>query len=76
VEDYARLTGFKAILVNQVKGIKDVQQRSMDDGRAELEVTLAGSADGLAADLSERKYPGYALKVKKVTPNAVEVELK
>ncbi len=76
VEDYARLTGFKAILVNQVKGIKDVQQRTMDDGRAELEVTLAGSADGLAAELSGRKYPGYTLKVKKVTPNSVEVELK
>jgi hypothetical protein len=76
VDDYARLTGFKAILVNQVKGIKDVQQRSMDDGRAELEVTLAGSADSLASDLSGRKYPGYVLKVKKVTPNAVEVELK
>jgi hypothetical protein len=76
VDDYARLTGFKAVLVNEVRGVKDVQQRSMDDGRAELEVTLAGSADGLAADLSSRKYPGYALKVKKVTPNAVEVELK
>jgi len=76
VDDYARLTGFKAILVNSVKGVKDVQQRSLDDGRAELEVTLAGSADGLASDLSSRKYPGYTLKVKKVTPNAVEVELK
>jgi hypothetical protein len=53
-----------------------VQQRSLEDGRAELEVTLAGTADGLAADLAGRKYPGYACKVRKVTANAVEVELK
>jgi hypothetical protein len=53
-----------------------VQQRSMEDGRAELEVTLAGTAEGLAGDLAARKYPGYACKVKKVTANAVEVELK
>ncbi len=76
VEDYARLTSFKGVLVNSVKGVKDVQQRSMEDGRAELEVTLAGTAEGLAGDLSGRKYPGYVLKVKKVTANAVEVELK
>ena len=30
----------------------------------------------LAADLAGRKYPGYACKVRKVTANAVEVELK
>jgi hypothetical protein len=76
VEDYGRLTAFKAVLVNSVKGIKDVQQRALEDGRAELEVTLAGTADGLAADLAGRKYPGYACKVRKVTANAVEVELK
>ena len=76
VDDYARLTGFKAVLVNSVKGVKDVQQRSLEDGRAELDVTLSGTADHLAAELSARKYPGYACKVRKVTANAVEVELK
>jgi hypothetical protein len=76
VEDYGRLTAFKSVLASSVKGVKDVQQRSMEDGRAELDVTLAGTSDGLAADLAGRKYPGYACKVRKVTANAVEVELK
>jgi hypothetical protein len=76
VDDYARLTAFKAVLLASVKGVRDVQQRSLEDGRAELEVTLSGTADGLAADLAGRKYPGYACKVRKVTPNAVEVELR
>jgi hypothetical protein len=76
VEDYGRLTAFKSVLASSVKGVKDVQQRSLEDGRAELDVTLAGTSDGLAADLAGRKYPGYACKVRKVTANAVEVELK
>jgi hypothetical protein len=76
VEDYGRLTAFKSVLASSVKGVKDVQQRSLEDGRAELDVTLAGTPDGLAADLAGRKYPGYACKVRKVTANAVEVELK
>jgi hypothetical protein len=76
VEDYSRLTAFKAVLAGSVKGVKDVQQRSLEDGRAELDITLAGTADGLAADLAGRTYRGYACKVRKVTANAVEVELK
>ncbi len=76
VDDYARLAAFKNVLVNSVKGVKDVQQRSMEDGRAELDVTLAGTAEGFATDLATRKFQGYACKIRKVTPNAVEVELK
>ena len=76
VDDYARLAAFKNVLANAVKGVKDVQQRSMEDGRAELDVTLAGTAEGFATDLATRKFQGYACKVRKVTPNAVEVELK
>jgi hypothetical protein len=76
VDDYSRLSAFKAVLVHSVKGVRDVQQRSLEDGRAELEVTLAGTADGLAADLAGRRYPGYACRIRKVTANAVEVELK
>lgn len=76
VDDYARLAGFKQVLLASVKGVKDVQQRSMEDGRAELDVSLAGTAEAFATDLATRKFPGYACKIKKVTPNAVEVELK
>lgn len=76
VDDYARLAAFKNVLVNSVKGVKDVQQRSMEDGRAELDVSLAGTAEGFATELATRKFQGYACKVRKVTPNAVEVELK
>jgi hypothetical protein len=75
VDDYARLATFKNALVNQVRGVKDVQERSMEDGRAELDVLVAGTSQSFATDLATRKFQGFTVKVRKVTPNAVEVEL-
>jgi len=76
VDDYARLAAFKSVLVQSVRGVKDVQERSMENGRAELDVTLAGTSQSFATDLATRKFQGFTVKVKKVTPGAVEVELK
>jgi hypothetical protein len=59
-----------------VRGVKDVQERSMEDGRAELDVMLAGTSQGFATDLATRKLAGFAVKVRKVTAGAVEVELR
>lgn len=76
VDDFGRVSAFKTALINGVKGVKDVQMRSMDDGRAEFEVTLAGTTDAFATDLATRKLQGFAVKVKKVTQSSVEVEIK
>ena len=76
VDDYGRLAAFKNVLVNSVRGVKDVQERSMEEGRAELEVSLSSTAQAFATDLATRKFQGFAVKVRKVTANAVEVELK
>lgn len=76
VEDYGRLAAFKSVLVNAVRGVKDVQERSMEDGQAELDVSLAGTTQAFATDLATRKFQGYAVKVRTVTADAVEVELK
>ncbi len=76
VDDYARLAAFKNVLVQSVRGVKDVQERSMENGRAELDVTLAGTSQAFATDLATRKFQGFTVKVKKVTQGAVEVELK
>lgn len=76
VDDYARLATFKNVLVQSVRGVKDVQERSMENGRAELDVTVAGTSQSFATDLATRKFQGFAVKVRKVTPGVVEVELK
>jgi hypothetical protein len=76
VDDYSRLAAFKAQLVNGVRGVKDVQERSMENGKADLEVVVAGTSQSLATELATRKFHGFVVKVRKVTPGAVEVELK
>ena len=48
----------------------------MENGRAELDVTVAGTSQSLATDLATRKFQGFTVKVKKVTAGVVEVELK
>src|SRR5512133_3413182 len=76
VDDYARLAAFKTVLVQSVRGVKDVQERSMENGRADLDVMLAGTSQAFATDLATRTFQGFTVKVRKVTPAAVEVELK
>ncbi len=76
VDDYARLASFKTVLAQSVRGVKDVQERSMEDGKAELEVMLAGTSQSFATDLSTHKFQGFTVKVRKVTPTSVAVELK
>ncbi len=76
VDDYARLAAFKTALQNSVRGVRDVQERSMEEGRAELEVTVAGTTQTFATDLATRRLAGFAVKVRRVTANGVELELK
>jgi hypothetical protein len=76
VDDYARLAQFKNVLVQTVRGVKDVQERSMGDGKADLDVTVSGRSTDLATDLATRKFAGFAVKVKAVTPTSIEVELR
>lgn len=76
LDDYARLATFKNALLQAVRGVKDVQERAMEDGKAELEVTVTGTSSAFATELATRKLAGFPLKVTKVTPGAVEVVLK
>jgi len=76
VDDYSRLATFKNALANHVRGVKDVQERSMEGGKADLDVTVAGTSQSFATDLASKKFSGFTVKVTKVTPSTVEVELK
>lgn len=75
IEDYARVAAFRNAL-GSVRGVKDVQERSMESGKAELEVLVSGTSQAFAAELATRRFQGFAVKVRKVTPGAVEVEVR
>ncbi len=75
-DDYGRLAAFKAALLGSVRGVKDVQERSLEEGKAQFEVTVSGTSEMLATELATRKLAGYTVRVRKRTPNAIEVELR
>jgi hypothetical protein len=76
VDDYSRLAQFKNTLSQSVRGVKDVQERSMGDGKADLDVMVTGRSSDLATELATKKFPGFSVKVKAVTQGSIEVELK
>jgi hypothetical protein len=75
-DDFGRVSAFQTALVNGVKGVKGVELRNMDDGKAELEVTLTGTTAAFATELAGKKLAGFTVKVKKVTQGTLEVEIK
>jgi hypothetical protein len=76
VHDYARLAAFKRLMLQGVRGVNEVQERTIEGGRAEIDVTLAGTTRAFATDLATRRFPGFSVKVLRVTAEAVEVELR
>ncbi len=60
---------------NEVRGVSTVRQRSFSKKVAELEVEIEGSAQDLATELEEKKFPGFAIEIEEVTPNSVTATL-
>jgi len=75
IDGYARLSAFKSALASGVRGVRAVKERSIEDGRADLEVTLTGTAQAFATDLATRRLQGFTVKVRSVTADAVEVDV-
>jgi hypothetical protein len=66
---------FKGALVQQIRGVKAVAQRSYSAGTQELDVTLVGSTEQFAQELEAKKLGRFSVKVTGVTANTVDVEL-
>lgn len=57
---------------DQVRGVSDVRQRSFRNKNAELEVDMKGSAEDLAIELEEKKFPGFEIEINEITANTVK----
>lgn len=63
-------------LREQVRGVQEVRQRSYKKKVAELEVELKGSAQDLAEELQDKKFPGFQIEIDEITQNTVTASLK
>ncbi len=70
------LRDIQEVLRNQVRGVSDVRQRSFKNKVGELEIDIKGSAQGLAEELEDKKFTGFAVEIAEVTSNTVTADVK
>jgi hypothetical protein len=59
-----------------VRGVTDVRQRSFRKKVARMEVDLKGTAQDLATELEEKKFPGFTIEIDEITANSITATLK
>jgi hypothetical protein len=69
------LNGLIAFLKNDVRGVKDVQQRRFAAGQADLDATVQGGAQAFATELEEKVVKGRRIEVVGLSANTVELRL-
>ncbi len=75
IRKYAYLSKLKNALVNQIRGVADVVERSMKNGVARLQVELKGSTRDLATELSSKGLGGYKVKIDEVTQDTLAITI-
>lgn len=76
VKKSRNLRDLAEILKTQVRGVQEVRQRSYEKKSAELEVELKGSAQNLADELEDKKFPGFEIEIEGVSANTVTASVK
>ena len=76
VANFSALQKFITALPADVRGVKNVTQRSFKAGKATLDIELEGDTNYLAAELSAKKIGGAAVEVTGVNADKIEIEIK
>lgn len=75
MDNYEDLGRLKELLALEVKGFKEVQQRSYNQGRVELDVEIRGNTLGLADDLAVMSMNKRKFKIQEISQNIIEAKL-
>lgn len=69
--NYSALQDLKAALAEEVKGFKGLNQRHFSKGKAELDLEVAGDAQGVANDLAQMSIGRRQMKITEISQNRV-----
>ena len=69
---HSDLSILKETLKEQVKGLKQIYQRSYTRGAADLDLEIKGNTQGLADELSAIRVQGKKIRIQETTPNRIE----
>lgn len=64
---------FKDMLKNQVRGIKDIHERSFNNGIARISIDYKGSAQVLSDELSSKNFSDFTVNITASTANTLEL---
>ena len=72
---YRHLTVIRKVLSTEIKGVRQVYQRSYTGGVAELMLDCNGTSSHIADELARREFNGFELNPTNVTANRIDVKV-
>jgi hypothetical protein len=75
LQSYQDLTRFKELLATEIKGFKQLYQRSYANETVELDVEIKGNTQSLADDLAAMTLDKRPLKILEMTQNRIEAKI-
>jgi hypothetical protein len=75
LKSYRDLTKFKELLAAEVKGFKQMHQRSFANGHVELDIEVKGNAQSLAEDVAVITLYKRKVTIQEITQNRIEARI-
>ncbi|MBN1828625.1 MAG: flagellar assembly protein T N-terminal domain-containing protein [Deltaproteobacteria bacterium] len=75
VKSYSDFVRFRELLKSEIRGVKNVFQRKMEAGTAQLDLESERGAQALADELVLKSLSGFVVDVTSVTQNNIEVTI-
>lgn len=72
---FKQLKRFKDILKTEVRGVKEVYQRSFQAGVAKLDVEIQSTTAALADELASKEFQGIAFEITGMSENRIDLTL-
>jgi DNA-binding cell septation regulator SpoVG len=75
LQGYRELSRFKEVISTEIRGLKDMQQRSFTRGQVELDLEIKGNAQNVADDLSAITINQKEIRILEITQNSIKASL-
>jgi hypothetical protein len=75
LQHYSDLSRFKGILNTEIRGLKEMHQRSYTRGQVELDLEIKGSTQSVADDLSAVTLNQRKVSILEITQNRIKARV-
>jgi hypothetical protein len=73
---FVQLKRFKEILKAEIRGVKEVYQRSFQAGTAKLDVEIQTTTEMLADELTSKQFQGLSFEISGITENRIDLTIR